>query len=160
MNNSGRVAIKHEINPMKTSSKGLKRIINIKTISPAVIIAFISLLLLMPAIAIQIKHPQQSILETIHRIFFSFLFFLVPIVFFYKNIKAYLYFLLIWIVLTPFFLFSIVLFDVTPGFDLVTLVKQTNRGEIAELASGLLTGVFLCVTILFIFLYWLAVKKQ
>ncbi len=144
---------------MRTSSQALKGILTIKYIYPAGIIAIISLLLLMPAIAIEVKHPQQSILETIHRIFFSLLFFLIPIAFFYRNIKAYLYLLLIWIVLTPFFLFSIVLFDVTPGIDLITLVKQTDKGEVAELASGLLMAVFLGVFILFIFLYWVAVKK-
>jgi glucan phosphoethanolaminetransferase (alkaline phosphatase superfamily) len=119
---------------MRRSSRALKEIVDIKFTGRAIIIILISLFLLMPAIATEIKHPKQSILETIHRIFFSLLFFLIPIAFFYRNINAYLYLLLIWIVLTPFFLFSIVLFDVTPGIDMITLVKQTDKGEVAEQA--------------------------
>lgn len=66
---------------MRRSSRALKEIVDVKFTGRAIIIILISLFLLMPAIAIEIKHPQQSILETIHRIFFSLLFFLIPIVF-------------------------------------------------------------------------------
>ena len=55
---------------MRRSLRALKGIVGIKFTGRAIIIILISLFLLMPAIATEIKHPQQSILETIHRIFF------------------------------------------------------------------------------------------
>jgi hypothetical protein len=77
---------------MRRSSRALKEIVDIKFTGRAIIIILISLFLLMPAIANEIKHPKQSILETIHRIFFSLLFFLYQS-FFHKTKKLiYIYY--------------------------------------------------------------------
>ena len=81
-----------------------------------------------------------------------------PVGFFYKNIKIYLYILIIWIVITPFFLFSIILFNQSPDAGLIVLGMQTDKTEIAELVYGF-KAMFAVLTILYTFFYLLAVKS-
>jgi glucan phosphoethanolaminetransferase (alkaline phosphatase superfamily) len=105
-----------------------------KAAKVALPLLFISLLLLMPAISDAIKHPT-SFVYTLQQLVVPLLYFLLPVVIFYRHLHLYLYVLLAWVILTPFFLCSIVMYDVKPGVDLAYLIMQTNRAEVSELVS-------------------------
>lgn len=88
----------------------------------------------------------------------AFLFLLNPLVFFYKNIKIYLYTLSFFAVLVPLVCFSIYLFDLKIGARLVGLVFQTNLDETIEITQGY-RAVFIFLTLLFILVYFFCVKR-
>lgn len=121
--------------------------------------AGIILLLLLPGLMNEYEQGNNPFsADPIKRLSLSLLFLLLPIVLFFYNIKLYLYILTVWIVLTPLFLYSLVLFEVQPNFELIFLVMQSNFTEMAEVAKGRL-GWFLVITLLYVALYLFLVKK-
>ncbi|WP_224997329.1 phosphoethanolamine transferase [Cesiribacter sp. SM1] len=86
------------------------------------------------------------------------LFFLIPVFLFFRNIKAYLYLLLPIVLLSPLFIFSIVLFELRPRFELIALIMQTNLQEISEVVSGHLS-LFIPVSLAYTLLYLYCVKR-
>ncbi|MGC1244563.1 MAG: phosphoethanolamine transferase [Chryseosolibacter sp.] len=119
----------------------------------------ILLLLISPALAMGLpvfeeKEPGQMIrLSTV-----ALLFFLIPLAFFYKNVRLYCYCLLPLIVLTPLFLFSTFYFGVPPGFELIAFILQTNPREAAE-AIGPFLVYFIPIEIFFVGLFLFATRK-
>ena len=76
----------------------------------------IMLLLVFPTILISFGgYGTKEIYQVSKQLLVSLLFFLIPIVLFYRNIKVYFYLLLPLIVLTPLFLFSTFFFGVPPA---------------------------------------------
>lgn len=117
-------------------------------------------LLLLPAIfdvIFDYRHQSSSYLQPILRVFISALLFLIPIVFFYRNIKIYLYVLTFWIILSPLFIFA-TFYYVRPNFELVALIFQTNPVEIKEATKGYLTSFFL-ITFFYLLIYLLMVRQ-
>lgn len=84
-------------------------------------------------------------------------FFLIPVVFFYRNLKLYLYALLPLVIVTPIFIFCLYFFAVNPGFELVALILQTNIRETKEAAAPLMVY-FIPFFITYIFLYSYSVR--
>ncbi len=124
-----------------------------------VFVAGILLLLLMPGIINEFEQGTNHFsADSIKRLFLSLLFLLLPVAFFYRNIKLYLYILTILIIFSPLFIYSLLLFDVKPSFELIFLVLQSNSKEMAEIAKGRL-GWFFIVTFLYVALYLFLVKK-
>lgn len=119
----------------------------------------IVVLLLLPAILITFNNYSHWYLKNIKDISLSSLFFLMPLVFFYRNIKVYFYLLSMLIVLTPLFIFSIILFNVKPDYELVVFVLQTNASEIKELVQSYFS-IFIGSIIVLITVYIYLVKKM
>ena len=110
-------------------------------------------LLVMPAAFSAFGTTGQLYLSfAIKEVLLALLFFLIPVVAFYRNIKAYLYCLLPLVILSPLFIYSITLFRIRPRFELMALIMQTNYAEMLEVISGYI-GSFLPVTLLYLLLY-------
>ena len=121
--------------------------------------AGILLLLMIPGIMNEYQQGNHRFSEdSIKRLFLSLLFLLLPVAFFYRNIKLYLYILTILIVFTPLFVYSLLLFEVKPNFELIFLLLQSNFSEMAEIAKGRV-GWFLIITLLYVVLYLVLVIK-
>jgi glucan phosphoethanolaminetransferase (alkaline phosphatase superfamily) len=120
---------------------------------------FIYLLLLLPAVAVVIfkdfKAPPDYLLA---RLAASCAVFTVPVVFFYKHLKLYLYLLAVWIVLAPALIFFVAWLKVSLNFSLVALLMQTNSKELLEATQGYRLPFLLC-TLGYLLLYVLAVKR-
>ena len=120
------------------------------------LVVVVLLLLLLPALVTELlEHP---VLATLKRLFISTSFLLIPLVFFYRNLRLYLYVLLLWIVFSPLFIYAMVLYEVRPGFDLFFWIFQTNPTEARELVSGYV-GLYVFFTLLYLSVYLYAVKK-
>jgi glucan phosphoethanolaminetransferase (alkaline phosphatase superfamily) len=125
----------------------------------AVCVTGIFLLLMIPGIINEYEQGSNHFsVDSIKRLMLSLLFLLLPVAFFYKRIKLYLYLLTIWIIFTPLFIYSQLLFEIKPNFELVTLVVQSNFTEMIEIAKGRL-GRFLLITVLYVAVYLFLVKK-
>lgn len=126
----------------------------------AVSITGLVLLLLLPGIINEWFYLNgHYVLDALKRLLLSLAFLLIPIAGFYNNIKIYLYLLTIWIFLTPLFIYSLVLFEVRPTFELVFLVLQTNTTEVREIAKGYWV-IFLLATGGYLALYLFWVKRM
>ena len=134
-----------------------KKIISSETLRGVFLVCLILLLLLLPALTDDLLN--QSVINASKRLFISLAFLFMPVVLFCRNIKIYLYLLLPWILLSPLFIYSLVLFNVRPGYNLFFLIIQTNLAEVEELTYGHRTAC-LFITILYLLLYWLAVKNR
>lgn len=116
----------------------------------------ILLLLMMPGI---INEYQQGFsFDAVKRLLLCSLFLLLPMGLLYRHIKLYLYLLLTWIILTPLFIYALVLFKVKPSFELIFLLLQSNFREAAEISKDYL-GWFVVMAILYILAYIILVKK-
>lgn len=119
----------------------------------------IILLLISPGLAMAL--PVFETKETGHIIrlcVVGVLSFLIPLVFFHKNVRLYCYLLLPLIMLTPLFLFATFYFAVPPGFELIVFIMQTNPREASEAISPFLLY-FIPLELLFIGLYIFATRK-
>lgn len=124
-----------------------------------VFVAGILLLLLIPGIISEYEQGGNLFLgDSIKRLFLSLLFLLLPVAFFHRNVKLYLYIQTVWIVFTPLFIYSLLLFEVKPNSELIFLVLQSNFTEMTEIAKGRM-GWFLIITFLYVAYYLLLVKK-
>jgi glucan phosphoethanolaminetransferase (alkaline phosphatase superfamily) len=141
--------------PDKLSSITLNR----SLLSYGLLLGGILLLLLLPAIfSAFISRRPISLFFSLKEILLGAFLFLIPTVLFYKNIKVYLYLLVPLILLSPLFIFSIVLYDIRPRFELIALVMQTNLSEAKEAISGYL-AIFLPFTLAYGLLYLYLVRK-
>lgn len=123
------------------------------------LLAGIGLLLLMPGILSEMeKNHWRFTVGAVKVWSFSMLFLLIPVVFFYRNIKPYLYVLSCWILFTPLFIYALLLFEIKPGSELIFLIVQSNVTEITEIAKGQI-GWFILFTILYLAVYLFLVKK-
>lgn len=119
----------------------------------------ILLLLLLPAaFSAFISRQPISLFFSLKEILLAALLFLIPTVLFYRNIKVYLYLLIPLVLLSPLIIFSIVLYDIRPRFELIALVMQTNVSEMKEAISGYL-AIFLPFTLVYSLLYLYLVRK-
>jgi glucan phosphoethanolaminetransferase (alkaline phosphatase superfamily) len=119
----------------------------------------IALLLLLPAtFSTFISRGPISIFFSLKEILLALSFFLIPTALFYRNIKVYLYLLFPLALLSPLFIFAILLYDIRPRFELIALIMQTNLSEIKEAISGYL-AIFLPVTLMYSLLYLYFVRK-
>lgn len=119
----------------------------------------IVLLLISPALAMAFPVFDTREAEQILRLcVVAPLFFLIPLVFFHKNIRLYCYLLLPLIFLTPLFLFATLYFAVPPGFELIVFIMQTNPREASEAITPFLVY-FLPAELLFVGLYILATQR-
>ncbi len=116
----------------------------------------ILLLVLLPGMIAEFH--DRSVSNALRRLFISVSFLLIPLVFFYRNIRVYLYVLSVWIVLSPLFIYSIVLYDVRPGYNLFFWILQTNPAEAKELSQSYIP-MYIVFTLLYLFIYLYAVKK-
>ena len=119
----------------------------------------IILLLISPGLAMAL--PVFETKETGHIIrlcVVGVLSFLIPLVFFHKNVRLYCYFLLPLIILTPLFLFATIYFAVPPGFELIVFIMQTNPREASEAISPFLVY-FIPLEFLFVGLYLFAIRR-
>lgn len=125
----------------------------------AAFVVGILLLLMIPGIINEYEQGGKHFsIDSLKRLSLSLLFLLLPVVFFYKKINLYLYLLTVWILFTPLFIYSQIMFEVRPTFELIFLILQSNLTEIAEVAKGRI-GWFVIFTILYVALYLLLVKK-
>jgi glucan phosphoethanolaminetransferase (alkaline phosphatase superfamily) len=119
-------------------------------------VVVILLLVLLPGMMAELHdHP---VLNASKRLFISVSFLLIPLVFFYRNVRVYLYVLSVWIVLSPLFIYSIVLYEVRPGYNLFFWILQTNPTEAKELTQSYIPA-YIVFTLLYLFIYLYAVKK-
>lgn len=126
----------------------------------AVLVAGLVLLLLLPGIINEWFYLEgHYVLDALKRLFLSLAFLLIPIAGFYNDIKIYLYLLTFWIILAPLFIYSLILFEVRPTFELVFLVLQTNTTEVREITKGY-WGIFLLATGAYLALYLFGVKRM
>lgn len=117
------------------------------------------LMLISPAVTIGVTALDvASPLQLARTVCVPLLIFLVPVVFFYRNIRLYFYLLLPLVIATPFFIFSTCFFALTPGFEMVAFIMQTNPREVRE-AAGPLLPYFIPFEIAFVGLYVYAVQK-
>ncbi|AHM63521.1 hypothetical protein D770_26390 [Flammeovirgaceae bacterium 311] len=121
------------------------------------LVVFVLLLLPAGVSAFFIREPV-ALSFAIKEILLACLFFLIPLFIFYKNIKVYLCLLLPIILLSPLFIFSILLFELRPRFELIALVMQSNMTEISEVVSGYLS-LFIPVSLAYTLLYLYCLKK-
>lgn len=125
----------------------------------AAFVVGILLLLMIPGIINEYEQGGKHFsMDSLKRLSFSLLFLLLPVAVFYKKIKLYLYLLTVWIIFTPLFIYSQLVFEVRPTFELIFLIVQSNLTEMAEVAKGR-TGWFIMITLLYVALYLLLVKK-
>ncbi|WP_207632661.1 phosphoethanolamine transferase [Foetidibacter luteolus] len=125
--------------------------------SLAAIAGCITLLVLPGLFALNKRESHQPFFYNAAQLITSFLFMLLPAALFYRNIKLYLYLLLILIIPSTLFIFSIYYFDVWPGFEMVVLSLQTNLTEVREIGAGYVKW-YLPLTIVYVVLYLLCVK--
>jgi Predicted membrane-associated, metal-dependent hydrolase len=124
-----------------------------------VLLAGMVLLLLMPGIFSELERNNWRFsLGAVKAWVLAILFLLMPVVFFYRRIKWYLYLLACWILLTPLFIYALLLFEVKPGSELIFLILQSNVTEMQEIARGQI-GWFFLFTFLYLFIYLFLVKK-
>lgn len=88
----------------------------------------------------------------------SLLFILSLLIFFFRNIKLYLYLLTFFALIAPLALFSIYLFSMPFDTKLAGLILQTNFSEAMEISKGLLLP-FIIFTIIYVIVYIFSVKK-
>lgn len=120
---------------------------------------FICFFLLLPTIVdVYFGFWEGDYLNSTSRLVVSLMMFLIPLVFFYRNIKIYFFLLSKFIALTPLFIVAFLWFKARPNFSLVAFILQTNLTEVREVTSGLLKP-FLLVSFVFLLVYLLAVKK-
>jgi glucan phosphoethanolaminetransferase (alkaline phosphatase superfamily) len=111
-------------------------------------------LLIAPVLLIQCIDRDVDLWEVIVTVFtFGF-----PVVFFYRNLKLYLYMLTGLVFVTPLFLFSLYLFRLRPGIELVAVLVQTNVREATE-AIGSYVFPFCVFVLVYIFAYVKVVTK-
>ncbi|AHM59454.1 hypothetical protein D770_05955 [Flammeovirgaceae bacterium 311] len=116
-------------------------------------------LLLLPAtFSTFVSKGPISLFFSLKEILLALSFFLVPLVIFYRNIKVYLYLLFPLILLSPLFIFAILLYDIRPRFELIALIMQTNLSEIKEAIAGYFS-IFLPVLLIYSLLYLYFVRK-
>ena len=113
---------------------------------------FIGLMILLILPAILLSFSSKDFLPIIKHLFIPPLFFIVPIILFYGNIRVYLYALLPLVIVTPFFLFFIYIFYVPPGFPLIAFILQTNLREMREAITPFLF-MYVPFTVLYVALY-------
>lgn len=123
----------------------------------AYLLSLILLTLIFPNI-FYLTHTNAPSLLILKYSAIALLFLLNPIVFFYKNIKIYLYALSFFALFVPMVCFSIYLFDLKFGARLANLVFQTNFEETKEITQGYRT-IFIVVTALYTAIYIFLVKK-
>lgn len=100
---------------------------------------FIALLLLSPSLVMYRNILRLSAAIWLAKHFaINLLFFLVPVVLFYRNLKGYYFFLLPWVLLTPVFLYFNLYLDTKPTFSLIALLMQTNPEELLETSTSYL----------------------
>lgn len=98
---------------------------------------------------------EKDFLDSLKPPLFSLLFFLTPIVFFYRNIRVYFYLLVPLIAVMPLIVLSI-LSGVAPGYKMIALLLQTNPREAVEALEqyllvlvpaefGIVLSYFICV---------------
>ena len=93
------------------------------------------MLLVSPAVAIHLPAWNQGdFAEAVRSVFVSLLVFLLPVPFFYRNIRVYFLLLVPLVLLTPVFLFTTTVFALPPGFALIAFILQTNAREAMEAA--------------------------
>jgi len=124
-----------------------------------VLFVFISFFLLLPTIPHIIFGFYEGLyFESVSRLVVSLLMFLIPVVFFYRNIKLYFYILSFFIIVTPLFIVTALWFNAKPNFSLVSFLLQTNVTEVREVTRGILKP-FLLVSFLFLLIYLFTVWK-
>lgn len=118
------------------------------------------LLLISPSLTAGVTNlDTQSAAQLVHTALVPFLTFLLPAVFFYRNIKLYFYLLLPLVIAAPFFIFSTFFFDLPPGFEMVAFVLQTNPREFRE-AAGPFMPYFIPFELVFVGSYVFAVRRM
>ena len=126
---------------------------------PVITFIFIAFLLLLPTILdVIFGFYEELYLLSVSRLVVSLLMFLLPVVFFYKNIKLYLYILSLFIVVTPLFIITLLWFNARPNFSLISFLLQTNVTEVREVTKGILKP-FLLITFIYLLLYLFTVWK-
>jgi len=124
-----------------------------------IIFTFISFFLLLPTILdVIFGFYQELYLLSLSRLVVSLLMFLMPLVFFYKNVKLYFYFLSVFVILNPLFIATALWFNARPNFSLVSFLLQTNVAEVREVTRGILKP-FLLISFLYLLLYLFTVYK-
>jgi glucan phosphoethanolaminetransferase (alkaline phosphatase superfamily) len=120
----------------------------------------IYLLLLLPVIAVIFFYDSHRPIDYLTmRLVAAGAVFTLPVVFFYRNLKAYFYLLLIWILLSPVLIFFVIWLRVSLNFTFIALLLQTNLAEVEEATKGYRL-LFLFITLSYVALYLLAVKKN
>lgn len=120
----------------------------------------VCLLLLLPAaVNAIISSGPFNLTHALKQTLLCLFFFLIPLVVFYRNIKAYLYLLIPFILLSPALIFFIVFFHVRPRFELVALVMQTNPDELKEAAAGYLRY-FIPFAVGYLLIYLYSLRKM
>ena len=99
----------------------------------AFLISTILLLLISPAIIMKVTgYGAGDLYSVLRALAVPLLVFLAPIAIFYRNVKLYLWLLLPLVIVTPLFLFSTYYFAISPGFELIAFILQTNVREASE----------------------------
>jgi len=130
-----------------------------RSIGAIVAFIFISFFLLLPTILdVIFGFYQEFYLLSISRLVISWLMFLIPLVFFYKNVKLYCYLLGFFAFFTPLFIIAFIWFKTRPNFSLIAFLLQTNLTELREATRGLLKP-FLVISFIYLLLYLLPAWK-
>lgn len=126
---------------------------------PVIASLFAATLLLLPTLIEVVFGLMNGLyINSARTMLVSLTLFLIPLVFFYRNIKVYFYILSVYVVLTPLFVIAFIWFKAKPNFSLVAFLLQTNTNELKEITSGILVP-FLLISSLFLFSYLFAVRK-
>lgn len=118
------------------------------------------LLIISPAITTIVagSTPPGGIDKAVLSLLVPLLIFLTPLIFFYKNIRFYLYLLSPLVLVTPVLLFLTFFFAIPPGFELIAFIMQTNLREAKE-AAGPFLLYFIPFELLFVALYFFTLHR-
>jgi len=123
-------------------------------------ITAIYVLLLLPAIAANLYSGNDITPDLLFvRVLVAIAVFTLPLMLFCKNLKLYLYLLLIWVLLAPLLIFFAIWLRVSLDFTFVALLLQTNPAEIEEATHGYRLF-FALVEVSYVLVYLFAVRKN